>query len=132
MNTRNRQNMPSKAARWAGLIGGGLGTVILLNILTGQLNLGRVLSGDMPLGVAIVIAGKGLVLLSLLTLVCIIGTMVALWPKVPRVLSGAIWLGIGGILAMVAYMTPFSIGFLLVPSMGLFLIAGGLAIWRRA
>jgi hypothetical protein len=123
---------PSKAAKWAALIGGGLGTEILLNILTGQINLGRVLSGDMPLGVATAIAGKGLVFLSLLALVCMIGTMVALWPSIPRLLSGAIWLGIGGILAMVTYMTPFSIGFLLVPSMALFLIAGVLAIWRRA
>jgi hypothetical protein len=131
MNMRNRQNTRSQAAKWAALIGGGLGTGILLIILTGQLNLGRVLSGDMPLGVAIAIAGKGLVLLSLLALVCIIGTMVALWRNVPQLLSGAIWLGIGGILAMIAYMTPFSIGFLLLPSTGLFLIAGGLAIWRQ-
>jgi hypothetical protein len=123
---------PSKTAKWAALMGGGLGTAILLIILAGQLNLGRVLSGDMPLGVATAIAGKGLVILSLLALVCIIGTIVALWPNIHRLLSGAIWLGIGGILAMVAYMTPFSIGFLLVPSMALFLIAGGLAIWRRA
>lgn len=129
---RNRQNMPSKAARWAGLFGGGLGTGILLIILIGQLNLDRLLSGDMPLGVAIAISGKGIALLSLLALTCMIGATIALWRNVPRLLAGATWLGIGSTLAMIAYMTPVSIGPLLVPPMLLFLLAGALAIWRRA
>ncbi len=121
----------SQAAKWAAMIGGGLGVGIVLSVWIGQLNLGEVLSGRMPLRVAIALNSNAFIILSVLLLVFLFGTAIALWQKFPLVWAGVIWLGIGSILAYIVYISRFSIGPLLIPSSILFTIAGGLAIWQR-
>jgi len=121
----------SYLAKWAAVIGGGLGIVIVLTVWSGQTNLREVFSGQLPLSIAVALSGNSLAFLSMLLLFCTIGIAIALWQNLPQISAGAAWLAIGGALAYMMYTSRFSIGPLLIPSTVLFIIAGMLALWQR-
>lgn len=118
----------SWVAKWAAVVGGGYGVGIVLIVWIGQLNLGEVFSGHMPLRVAIALSSDAFPFLSVLLLICVMGVAVALQRNISRIWAGILWLGIGGILAGATYVSRFSIGPLLIPSTALFIIAGILAL----
>jgi hypothetical protein len=120
----------SWVAKWCVVVGGGLGVGIALIVWIGQLNLGEVFSGHMPLKVVIALSGNAFYFLLVLLLVCVMGVAVALRRNVSRIWAGIIWLGIGGILAGATYISRFSIGPLLIPSVALFILGGILALGR--
>jgi len=124
--------MESKFAKWSAAIGGGSGCVIILAVSSAQVNLAKVLNGELPFSVAIALNGNSFTFLLMLLLLCVIGVIFAFWRPFSRGwLVGVIWLGIGSILAYAVYVSRFSIGPLLVLPTASFIMAGGFALSRR-
>lgn len=117
-----------RLAKVAAVIGGGLGCMIVLIVLSSQINLRDILSGQLPWSVVFVLYSNTFIFLLFLLFLFIIGIVVALWQGFSRIWAGSVWLGIGGILAYVIYITRFSIGPLLIPSAILFMAAACLLI----
>ncbi|GEM_PF-2999202 len=124
-------SIQGRLAKWAAVSAGGLGCIIALSVLIGQLNLRDVFSGRMPLGIAIALGSNAFPFLLILLLICVLGITIALWKNFPWIRAGVIWLGIGGILVYAVYLSRFSMGPFLIPSTALFIIAGGFALWQH-
>jgi len=123
--------MESKFAKWSAAIGGGIGCVIILAVWGAQVNLAKVLGGELPFGVAIALNGNSFAFLLVLLLLCVVGVIFAFWWPFSRYwLAGAIWLGVGSILAYAVYVSRFSIGPFLVLPAALFIMAGVFALMR--
>lgn len=117
----------SRLARWIVIIGGSLGILVVSAVGAGQLNLGDVLWGRMPLSVAIALGANAFAFLGLVLLICLIALLGAGRNK-SQLWAGLIWLGAAGILAVSIYYSRFSIGPLLIPTTALFATAGLLAL----
>lgn len=124
-------NPGSRLARGSALAGGGLGAGLVLISGIGQLDLSNVARGNMPLGTAIALSGNAFPFLLMLLLVCLFGLIIALPQKINQVWAGLIWFSAAGIIAYSVYLSRFSIGPLLIPSVGLFTIAGLFAVWPQ-
>lgn len=118
-------------SKGAALIGAGLGVGVVLIVAIGQLRLDQVLSGNMPLEVAVSIGSNAFPFLSLLLLIFIIAGITVFWRNRSQVWVGLIWLGAAGVVAYCVYLSRFSLGPMLIPSVVLLTVAGLLAIWWR-
>ncbi len=118
----------SRLARWVVITGGSLGILVVSAVGAGQLSLGDVLRGRMPLSVAIALGANAFAFLGLVLLICLIAVLVVAWRKMTHLGAGLIWLSAAGVLAVSIYYSRFSIGPLLIPTTALFATAGLLAI----
>jgi hypothetical protein len=124
-------NPGSRLAKGAALAGGGLGVGLVLISGIGQLDLSNVVRGNLPLRTAIALSGNAFPFLLVLLLVCLVGLIIALPQKVNQVWAGLLWLCTAGVIAYCVYLSRFSIGPLLIPSVALFIIAGLIALWPQ-
>ena len=114
----------TRLAQWAVLVGGSLGILVVGAVGAGQLNLGDVIRGNMPLRIAVALSGNAFPFLVLILLVCLVAILTAMWRKMSQLRAGLTWLSAAGVLAFCVYYSRFSVGPLLIPTTALFAIGG--------
>lgn len=121
----------TRLAKWAALAAGWLGVATVLAAGIGQLNLGNVIRGTLPLRTALALSSNVFPFSFVLLLVFMIGLIIAWVRDLNQVWAGLIWFILGGVLAYFVYLSRFSIGPLLIPSAVLYIIAGLLVVWPK-
>jgi hypothetical protein len=116
-----------RLAREAAILAGSLGTIAVLSVAAGQLQLSSVLGGDLPVRLAVAMGTDALPFLVSVLIICLLG-IAAAWRKLPRPWAGVGWLLASAALTYGVYLSRFSMGLLLIPSTVLFAIAGVIAL----